>query len=514
MCCTHLEHLLYIVAILDEDIAPSPDLTGPFPSSGGTAGRTEHFHFTTTLVKKTKKMFHSTNNCDLRFFKSLVPGEFTYRNLPTLPSNLKDMKGDMTIFLLADSTPSGCLRCVQFIVDFLADNDGTSVTFMRIKIPYSISPLTYMSSDAFLHPEFDPRGTSILGRVRWLASGRGVGDFSAYDVERLEIDDDDGLFWPIPYVPRLSHLKANGAHGNRPFLCPQLLSGLTYFQQFALSYAQINHRETTGHNGHLPTIHEIACVGVSRFGDLPLQDLVEQIIQLTSPVSDEEMVKVGALEVFRPKPGFSSVQCYEQFPYHLIPRTSTWAGDCKAVLGWLMSRCQQLAHPMQPAPIHVQPGKQTYCIGKSKVLEVADSLEEQLERWFQLKIDEILRIKRDHIEAWMDPSSQAFKEREFLRMLFVPNQKSKKFFWQETEQGKLDMLMEMFPGEPETWIQYLLHLPIQRVGPEVFTFLVGDIADDDGDQQQLDGEAGFVAYSQKTGRQLLEESLRQLQLKS
>ena len=459
-------------------------------------------------------MFDSTNKCDLSYFKSLVPGEFTYRNLPTLPSNLT--QACITVFLLADSTPSGCLRCVKFIEDFLAENDGTSVTFMRIKVPYSISPLTYMSSDAFLHPEFDPCGTPILGRVKWLTSGTGGGDFSAYEVERLDIDEieDDGMLWPVPYVPRLSHLKANGVHGNRPFLYPQLLSGLTYVQQFALNYAQ-ERLEADGQRGRLPTIHEIACVGVSRFGDLPLQELVDQITQIAAHHADDGMIHVGALEVFRPKPEFSSVQCYARFPYHLIPRTSTWVSDCNAVLSWLIGRCQQQADrtPSQSL-IHISPGKQTYCIGKCKVLHDSQSLGEQLERWFQLKIDEILVIKRGHIEAWMDPSSQAFKEREFLRMLFIPNQKSKRFFWQENEQGKVDMLTEMFPDEPETWIRHLMHLPVKRVGPEVFTFCIGDALGEEEDSAHLDGETGFVAYSHKTGRQLLEESLRQIQFKS
>ena len=445
--------------------------------------------------------------------------EYKYKGVPKLPTSPSDLDLDLdasieqttTIILLADSTPSGCLQCVQFINEVLSyqrrHGQRRRFKFMRVKIPYTANH--YMSSDAFLDPEFDPSCARILGRIRWLAADAS-GDFGSYDLEHIEVDDGDAaataaVDWPVPYLPKLSHLKANGMYGNSPFLLPQLLSGLSYFQQFALErYAQ--QQQTTVFGKHECTAHELACLGVSRLGDIPIPILVKQVMDMAS--SDTK----GPLDTFRPK--IWTLEEYERFPMHLVTPDGR-RDNVRHIYAWLVDRCDRNGPSSQssppPPPPHAVPGT-LMMAGKTKFVRADLDLVGLLEEWFQLKIQAILAEKKARVEAWMDSSSRLFRERQYLRSLFIPNEHTKRFFFSATEAMKKELLEKQFQGESEEWINHLLHLPIKRIGPEVFEFLTHDgpsAKGGDGDDS-ADAVDGFTAYTQKTARQLLKESLQKL----
>lgn len=442
--------------------------------------------------------------------------EYSYKNTDKI-STLSDLdhvfnsiNEPIAIIILADSTPSGCLQCVSFIEEVLAyqqqqqqqQRNRPPLEFMRVKIPYTSSH--FMSSDAFLDPEFDPSSAHILGRFKWLATGTN-GDFGSYGLEHIEIDGDDvNVDWPVRYLPKRSHLKANGMYGNRPFISPQLLSGLSYFQQFVLEYHARQQQTRVVYGNNECTIHELACIGVSRFGDLPISVLIEQVMNIAVPGTN------GALSVFRPK--VATVAEYERFPTHLVTSTQ----DNEYIRKWLMLRCDRNNFNMSSSPYTTSATSPSsmmmMMIGKTKWVSAGTDMVGLLEEWFQLKIQSILEEKKAKVEAWVDPSSLLFRERQYLRSLFIPNEKTKKFFFSANETMKKELLRAQFPEESEERIDHLLHLPIKRIGPEVFEFLIHDGPSANmGAEGEEDGGSGasdgFTVYSQKTARELLKESL-------
>jgi hypothetical protein len=348
--------------------------------------------------------------------QTLQPGVFNYsRDLPnTAPNHL---------YIVADSTKKGFEACVNFILKSQKQRlEGSpEYVFYRLRLPYNEFDLT--PAEAVLHGTFDK---PVTGRLRWYPADF---DFAKFDFEQIILEDTEPTTtadeWPFPHQSTLRDMVGNAEFGNRLLIVPSLFTGLTVIQRAAL---ELWTRDQT--------IHELAYRLFVRY-DLDVATITEQLFRLPSLTNKEPLLHPALPLHFR-----------DIYP------------SPQAIKQWCIDHCKGITTTIQP-------------IDRIEFVASGGALIRTgyLEIWLDLKMDDILLEKKETIREWFDETSQGFKKRVFLRMLYLPGTKSRLYF-DASLAKKREYLLELFDGD-EALVEMLMLIPNHCIGRDMLEERVG-----------------------------------------
>jgi len=422
--------------------------------------------------------------------------------------------------IIVDSTPNGFILCRKFIEEHERANPG--FRYYRLKYPFNTR--NHLSiADALVKEEEETPPTmldglivdgddgdededvltmmdQVIGRIKYNPYGS---DFRMYSFEEIKFDREGQQNiptkqWPVKHTGCWSDIVNNAELGNRILFTRDMFTGLSFIQRLATRLCKRDPKQS---------LHEVATRITSRL-DVSLGRTIIELKGSNRNIflhQEEELQQQQPSRLVLPTFLFDQDSSGERELVQELTKWMRWRCDSSQV-DLIVTDPNRFAR--FPPKFKLNVGD-NFVTNEFHLIKLTNNVEAMLDKWFHLKLDQVVKEKRRKIRSWLDENSLRYHERVFLRTIMLKprfsEQRELGFNQIEEKEKRLILLSRYSPRI----VDHLLNLPVRLLGPEIFDDMSFSIkeGDDEGEGEEEVERKGSAAYCRMSARELFVEEL-------